>query len=87
MSSSPRTPWMNLAQSTPTPPYANKRPIVRALLIAGELPPPLTISLLSICNFIAHPWNPLGSHHHWWPRASKLQCMSNLSLGMTYIHS
>jgi hypothetical protein len=54
-SSSPRTSWMNSAQSTPTPPYANKRLIARALHIIGELPSPLTISILSICNFIAHP--------------------------------
>jgi hypothetical protein len=60
----PQAPWLNSARSTPTPPYANKRPIVRALLIAGELPSPLTVSLSSICNFIAHPWNPLRSHHH-----------------------
>jgi hypothetical protein len=55
---------MNSTQSTPTPPYANKWPIACALLIAGELPSPLTISLSSICNFIAHPWNPLWSRHH-----------------------
>jgi hypothetical protein len=63
---------MNSTRFTPIPSYTNKQPITRVLLIAGELPSPLTISLSSICNFTAHLWNPLWSHHHWWPRASKL---------------
>jgi hypothetical protein len=66
----PQAPWLNKARSTPTPPYANMRPIARALLIVGELPSPLTISLSSICNFISHPWNllveigPEGGRRH-----------------------
>nr|TKW18442.1 hypothetical protein SEVIR_5G430900v2 [Setaria viridis] len=37
-SSSPSTSRMNSAQSTPTPPYANTRPLAHALLVAATKP-------------------------------------------------
>ncbi|CAN6204353.1 unnamed protein product [Urochloa humidicola] len=49
-SSSLSTSWMNLARSTPTPPYANKRSLSRTLLVAGEPPSPPTISLSPSIN-------------------------------------
>ncbi|RCV25852.1 hypothetical protein SETIT_5G198900v2 [Setaria italica] len=36
-SSSPSTSGMNLARSTPTPPYTNKQPLVHALIVTGFL--------------------------------------------------
>jgi hypothetical protein len=42
----PKHPWRNSARSTPTPPYANKRPIAHALHVIGELSSPIPLSLL-----------------------------------------
>jgi hypothetical protein len=42
----PKHPWRNSARSTPTPPYANKRPIAHALHVICELSSPIPLSLL-----------------------------------------